>query len=136
MTFRRPRRRSYLILAVVAFMAMTAAGAFNYRPSAFPMMFEPLPVVPCHTCWEFLRSPALEGLLTKEQRTLADLFCRPPDNIREIAWERDGVRWRTGWASLLNSASDVPPSCTVFGLPQLCSGLWCKFPASLPFSPW
>lgn len=76
MTFRRPRRRSYLILAVaVAVMAMTAAGAFNYRPSAFPMMFEPLPVVPCHAYWEFLRSPALEGLLTKEQRTLADLFC-------------------------------------------------------------
>jgi hypothetical protein len=76
MTFRRPRRCTCLILAAAAaFMTVTATGASSYRPSAFPLTFEILPAVPCHAYWEFLSRPALQGLLTKEEKELADLFC-------------------------------------------------------------
>jgi hypothetical protein len=76
MTFRRPRRCTCLILvAAAAFMTVTATGASSYRPSAFPLTFEILPAVPCHAYWEFLSRPALQGLLKKEEKELADLFC-------------------------------------------------------------
>ena len=76
MTLRRSRRCTYLLLAAAAaFMTMAAAGASSYRPSAFPLIFETLPAAPCHAYWEFLSRPASQGLLTKEEKALVDLFC-------------------------------------------------------------
>lgn len=76
LTCRRPRRCTCLIFAIaVALMTVTATGASSYRPTAFPLVFETIPVVPCHDYWEFISRPASQGLLTKEQMELADLFC-------------------------------------------------------------
>jgi hypothetical protein len=76
LTFRRPRRCTFLTLAAAAaFMTMTVAGASSYRPSPFPLIFETLPAAPCHAYWDFLSRPASQGLLTKDEKAFADLFC-------------------------------------------------------------
>ena len=64
------------ILSVSAvFLAVAAHGATTYRPSSFPLTFETLPSVDCHPYSEFLRRPELQGAITKEQRSLMELFC-------------------------------------------------------------
>jgi hypothetical protein len=51
------------------FLAVAAHGATTYRPSSFPLTFETLPSVDCHPYSE------LQGAITREQRSLMELFC-------------------------------------------------------------
>ena len=70
------RRCTQTILSVSAvFLAVAAYGATTYRPSSFPLTFEPLPSVDCHPYSEFLRHPELQGTISREQRSLVELFC-------------------------------------------------------------
>jgi len=70
------RRCTRRVLSVsVVFLALAAHGATTYRPSSFPLTFETLPSVDCHPYSEFLQHPELQGAITREQRSLLELFC-------------------------------------------------------------